>query len=113
METKKRIQVNVPYWLFDYLLETKKFYKIDTLSDVVIYQLAVSLKYIFKIMHPELGVSQSFNFEDWIKRLRDDPKYLEEFKNLEKEDIARMLGDLLFDARKITEQRMKDMERGY
>jgi hypothetical protein len=113
MNTTKRIQVNVPYWLFDYLLETKKFYRIDTLSDVVVYHLGVSLKYLFKIMHPELEDSQSFKFEDWLKRLRDDLKYLEEFKNLTKEDTARMLGDLLFDSRKIVEQRMKDMENGY
>jgi hypothetical protein len=113
LETKKKIQVNLPYWLYDYLMETKKFYKIDTLSDVVIYQLAVSLKYIFKIIHPELEDLQGFNFEDWLKRLRDDPKYLEEFRNFRKEDVARMLGDLLFDARKIVEQRMKDMEKGY
>lgn len=113
MDTTKRIQINAPYWLFDFLMETKKFYRIDTLSDVVIYHLCVSLKYVFKIMHPELEDSQSFKFEDWLRRLRDDPKYLEEFKKFEKEDIARMLGDILFDARKIIEQRMKDMDSGY
>ena len=103
METKKKIQVNLPYWLYDYLLETKSFYRVNTLSEVILYQLAVSLKYIFKIIHPEIEDSQSFNFEDWLRRLKNDPKYLEEFKNLKKEDIARMLGDLLFDARKIIE----------
>lgn len=113
MDTTKRIQVNVPYWLYDYLMGTKKFYRIDTLSEVVIYHLGVSLKYLFKIMHPELEDSQSFKFEDWLRKLRDDPKYLEEFKNFKKEDIARILGDILFDSRKIVEQRMKDMESGY
>jgi hypothetical protein len=113
MDTKKKIQVNLPYWLYDYLMDTKKFYRVDTLSDIVIYHLAVSLKYLLKIMHPELEGLQGFKFEDWLKKLRDDPKYLEEFQNFKKEDVARMLGDLLFDARKITEQRMKDMESGY
>ena len=113
MNTTKRIQVNVPYWLYDYLMETKKFYGIDTLSDIVIYHLCISLRYVFKIMHPEIEDLQSFKYEDWLRRLRDDPQYLKEFKNLKKEDIARMLGDILFDARKIIELRMKDMENGY
>ena len=72
MDTTKRIQINAPYWLYDYLMETKKFYRINTLSDIVIYHLAVSLKFLFKIMHPELEDSQSFKFEDWLRRLRDE-----------------------------------------